>query len=51
MGGREDHGLVFIRQSEDDDIEERANKSTENKAVEKEEGFHVYVDVMLITAF
>ncbi|CAK8716060.1 hypothetical protein GMJAKD_05215 [Candidatus Electrothrix aarhusensis] len=40
--GRKDHGLCLIRQPEDDDIEERADKGTENKAVEKKEGFHVY---------
>ncbi|RWX49446.1 hypothetical protein VU00_12552, partial [Candidatus Electrothrix marina] len=51
MRGRKDHGLGFIRQSENDDIEERADQGAENKAVEKEESFHVYVEVMLSAAF
>jgi hypothetical protein len=49
--GRKDHGLCLIRQPEDDDIEERTDQGAENKAVEKEKSFHIYVDVLLIAAF
>lgn len=46
--GRKNHGLGLIRQPEDDDIEERADQGTENKAVEKINCFHSSTGWLLI---